>query len=177
MGWKRNVYRLLGQLPWIGELFGGKGHHCPQSARNFFFQRIIGINRRVPWPVDFTSTVIHPERMRIGRNVCPGLSPGCYIQAINGIEIGDNTLIGPGVGLISANHDGDRLSGHAPSLSIRIGKNCWIGMNAVILPGVELGDDVIVGANAVVTRSFPSKVVIAGNQARIIRHLPEREGS
>jgi len=52
---------------------------------------------------------------------------------------------------------------------IRIGKKCWIGANAIILPSVELGDNVIVAAGSVVNKSFPDNIVIGGNPARVIR--------
>ncbi len=65
---------------------------------------------------------------------------------------------------------------------ITLGDHCWIGMNAVILPGVELGERTVVGAGSVVTKSFPEgHCVIAGNPARILRRLEkpkeEREGT
>lgn len=134
--------------------------------------RIVGINSRVPWPVHFTSTIHHPKRVKRGRGAHPGDSPNCYINAQNGIEIGDWTNLGPGVGLVSANHDPADNSRwlHAPP--IRLGRHCWVGMNAVILPGVQLGDHTIVGAGAVVTKSFPEGYcVIAGNPARKLREL------
>ena len=95
-------------------------------------------------------------------------SGGCYIQGGNGIEIGDGTIFAPGVKVISANHDPKDLKHWLPDRPIRIGNSCWIGANAVILPRVELGDNVIVGAGAVVTKSFPSNVVLVGNPARVI---------
>lgn len=52
---------------------------------------------------------------------------------------------------------------------VKVGKNCFIGANAILLPGVELGDHVIVGAGAVVTKSFPSNVIITGNPAKIVK--------
>jgi maltose O-acetyltransferase len=56
-------------------------------------------------------------------------------------------------------------------LPITIGDNCWIGGNSVINPGVSLGNNVVVGSGSVVTKSFGDNVVIAGNPAKIIRHL------
>ena len=55
--------------------------------------------------------------------------------------------------------------------SVKIGKNCWLGFGSVVLPGVELGNNVTVGANAVVTKSFPSNVVIAGCPAKVIKKI------
>jgi acetyltransferase-like isoleucine patch superfamily enzyme len=93
--------------------------------------------------------------------------PGCYIQAINGIEIGEGCEFGPGVGLISANHDPADLGRQLPSPPIRIGDHCWLGMNAIILPGVHLGPHTVVGAGAIVTRSYPDgHVTLVGNPAR-----------
>jgi acetyltransferase-like isoleucine patch superfamily enzyme len=129
-------------------------------------------NRRAYWPMHFTSTVAGVRRIRIGIGSAPGLSPGCYIQGTNGIEIGDYTLVAPNVGIISANHRDDSLRDHHLENPIRIGSYCWIGMNAIILPGVELGNHTYVGAGAVVTKSFPDGYcVIAGNPARVIRAI------
>lgn len=141
-----------------------------------FFKYLLGINRDAPWPVHFSSRLAVPERLKAGRCSYPGDMPGCYIQAINGIEIGDYSIFAPGVGLISANHDPDHLDRHIPAPPIRIGNHCWIGMNTVVLPGVQLGDRTIVGAGSVVTQSFPEgHCIIAGNPARLIRKLEPPE--
>ena len=100
-------------------------------------------------------------------------SPGCYFQAINAkIIIGKGTLIGPNCGLITTNHDINNLKEHLEGKEIKIGENCWIGMNTVILPGVELGNHTIVGAGSIVTKSFPEgDCIIVGNPAKIIKNL------
>jgi len=137
---------------------------------NFMFQRILRINSHVPFQVHFTSQVIRGD-LKIGKNVWKSfaLSGNCYIQPGNGITIGDNTIFGPGVKIISANHNLDNLKEWKYCSPIIIGKNCWIGANAVVLPEVQLGDNVIVGAGSVVTKSFEGNVVIAGNPAKIIK--------
>lgn len=142
---------------------------------DFLFRRILRQNASVPWAVHYTSTIHNPENIERGKDVYPGDSPGNYIQAANGIKIGDYTNIGPNVGIISANHDPIDNSVHLKASPIRIGKFCWIGMNAVILPEVILGDFTVVGANAVVTKSFPQGYcVIGGNPAVIIKHLDHK---
>lgn len=146
-------------------------HIRKQRIINFFFQKIFRINSQCKFSVHFTSQVVFPEKLNFGKNVEKSLllSGGCYFQAGNGIEIGDDTLIAPGVKIISANHnvrskDREWVAGEP----IKIGKNCWIAANAIILPGVEIGDNVVVGAGAVVTKSFSSDVIIAGNPAKIL---------
>lgn len=140
--------------------------------------QVFGINSHVPWPMHFTSTVHAPKRIKLGRATYPGDSPGCYIQAANGIEIGDFTNLGPGVGLISANHDPLDNNKWLKAPPIKLGKHCWLGMHAVVLPGVELGDNTVVGAGAVVTNSFPEgSCIIAGNPARVIRKLETPQGT
>ena len=136
---------------------------------NFFFQKIMRINAEVPFMVHFTSTV--SKTVFLGKGVAQYFanSGGCYIQGINKIYIGDHTIFAPGIKIISANHDKNKLNAHDKTANpIIIGKNCWIGANAFILPGVELGDNVIVGAGAVVTKSFPSNVILGGVPAKII---------
>lgn len=139
---------------------------------NFIFQRIFRINSDSPWSVNYTTRVIQPENIKLGENSERNFlfSGGCYIQANNGIEIGSNVWWGPNVGIISANHDPKNMTGHIKEKPIVIGDNVWIGMNSVILPGVSLGNGVIVGAGSVVTKSFPDNVIIAGNPAKIIKN-------
>lgn len=141
---------------------------------NFLFQRLFRLNAEAPFSVHFTSTVRMGKGISLGKNVWKSfaVSGGCYIQGGNGIEIGDDTIFAPGVKIISANHDPANGMEWAPAPPIRIGRRCWIGANAVILPGVELGDGCIVGAGAVVTKSFPAgHCVLAGVPARQIRTL------
>lgn len=142
-----------------------------QRFVNFIFQGILRQNADCPWSVHYTSQVVCPHKIKIGHGVERSLmlSANCYIQGGNGVEMGDGTLFGPGVRIISANHDLDNMKKWLPDKPIRIGNNCWLGANAVILPGVKLGDNVIVGAGAVVTKSFPSNVMLAGNPAKKIK--------
>ena len=155
------------------------GRHFEESVagwvwvlKGIWFQRILGFNRFVPWPVDprlkisnFHNISFHPDDLDNFQ------SPGCYFQNADAIiRIGFHSPIGPNVGLITSNHDSANPDKNLPGKDISIGDHCWIGMNAVVMPGVILGDHTIVGAGAVVTRSFPKgKCVIAGVPAKFIR--------
>jgi acetyltransferase-like isoleucine patch superfamily enzyme len=97
------------------------------------------------------------------------ISGGCYFQAINGIHLGKSFLFAPGVKLISANHDMTNNGKYIIGKPIIIGDNVWLGADVIILPEVEIGDNCIVGAGSVVTKSFKKKnLIIAGNPAIII---------
>lgn len=99
---------------------------------------------------------------------------GVVILDVCKVKIGKNCLIAPQVGIYTAAHPLDRkkrTSGLEYGKPITIGDDCWIGGHAVINPGVTLGDNVVVGSGAVVTKSFPSNVVLVGNPARIIKKL------
>lgn len=94
---------------------------------------------------------------------------GCVLLDVCPIHIGDNTQIGPMVQILTADHPRDaatRDSGAEFGQPIHIGRNVWIGGGAIILPGVTLGDDVVVGAGAVVTRDVAPGLTVAGNPAR-----------
>jgi acetyltransferase-like isoleucine patch superfamily enzyme len=148
-----------------------KGTQTPITFKMWFFQKVLGFNRRVYWPVHFTSIVSGHKNIYAGIDTCPGYMPGCYIQAIGNIYIGDYTQISANVGIITANHDLHDSRKHIIN-KVSIGKYCWIGMNTMILPGVKLGDHTIVGAGSVVTKSFTDGYcVIAGNPAKIIKTL------
>lgn len=161
----------------VRKLFGlRKEYSVGFYITDFIFRRIMRQNSAVKWPVHHTATIHNPAKLSIGKGTFPGDSPGVYINAQNGISIGDYTNLGPNVGIVSANHDfvnNDMATSAAP---IEIGKYCWIGMGAIILPAVKLGDFTIVGAGAVVTRSFPEGYcVIAGNPAKVIKELNKDE--
>ncbi|MDD2941673.1 MAG: DapH/DapD/GlmU-related protein [bacterium] len=77
--------------------------------------------------------------------------------------------MGPGVGLISANHNLDDYDKWDVAEPIRIGDNVWIGMNAVVLPGVKIGSNVVIGANSVVNADIPDNCLAAGIPCRVIK--------
>jgi len=141
-----------------------------------FFQRILRANSTVPWPVHWASSVSSPKWGRIDYDKSdpryPGYMPGQYIQAMNGIKLGSNVLLGPGVKLISASHNLCDYEKHDPADPIVIGDNCWLGADAIVLPGVRLGNHVVVAAGSVVTRSFTEDdVLLAGVPATVIKKL------
>ena len=85
-----------------------------------------------------------------------------------GVHIDEYCLIASGVTILSHDHC-KRVDGQPLLIDTYIGKRCFVAVNATILPGVHIGDEVIVGAGAVVTKNVPSNVIVAGNPARIIR--------
>lgn len=123
------------------------------------------------------------SKISIGNNVV--IRPGTFLYAdptINGggIIIEDEVLIGPGVHFYTNNHEFSETNkpifqqGYpiaSPENRILVRKGSWIGANSLILPGVEIGENSVVGAGSVVTRNVPAKVVVAGNPGRIIREL------
>lgn len=135
----------------------------------FFYQRIFMFNFFIPWPVHFTSYITSYKKIKFGKKTSPGSGPNQYIQAENGIIIGDNVQFAPGVQIISSNHDPNNLDKHIISEPIIIGNNVWIGGNAVVLPGVKIGDNVIIGAGSIVTKDIPSNTTAVGNPCRIIK--------
>jgi acetyltransferase-like isoleucine patch superfamily enzyme len=122
-----------------------------------------------------SSNVVNPKNIYCGIETSPGYSQGNYIQAIGNIYIGDYTQIAANVGIISANHILEDNRKHVIK-NVVIGKYCWIGFGAVIMPGVELGDYTVVGAGAIVTKSFTDGyALIGGNPAKIIKKLNPEE--
>ncbi len=143
---------------------------------DFLFRKILRQNSGVRWPIHHTSTIHRAEKIKKGKNVFPGDSPCIYINANNGFEIGDYSNLGPNVGIITSNHDFVNNEIQTQSKPVIIGRFCWLGMNAVVLPEVQLGDFTIVGAGAVVTKSFPEGYcVIGGNPAKVLRTLNREE--
>lgn len=128
-------------------------------------------NTHIPWPVSPRIGIIYPENISFHPDDLNNFQAfGNYYQAIGKITIGHGTYIAPNVGIITSNHSLDDLDEHEKPRPVTLGEKCWIGMNSMILPGVELGPHTVVGAGSVVTKSFPEGYcIIAGNPAKIIR--------
>ena len=94
------------------------------------------------------------------------------------IYVGDYTMIGPNVTIATAGHPilpELREKGYQYNMEVHIGKNCWLGSGVVVLPGVTIGDNVVVGAGSIVTKDLPSNVVAVGNPCRVLREMNERD--
>lgn len=110
------------------------------------------------------------HNLEMGNNVC--INTFTHIFADGGVQIGDNTLISANCSIGSITHvsnSANRLKNPLIYKPVIIGKNVWIGMGAVILPGVSIGDHAIVGAGAVVTKNVPPQTVVVGNPAKFLK--------
>ncbi len=106
----------------------------------------------------------------LGRDVF--LNANCVLLDVMPIRIGDGTQIGPAVQIYTADHPRDpevRRSGMESGKPVTIGANVWIGGGAILLPGVTVGDDAVIGAGSVVTRDVPPGATVVGNPARPVR--------
>ncbi len=133
-----------------------------------------GIGERVWIEPDF--------RCEFGKNITIGndvyINFGCVILDCGQVTIGDNTLIGPNVGIYNANHVLDaeeRVAGGLIPGQVHIGNRVWIGGNTIVLPNVTIGDDTVIGAGSIVTRDIPSGVVAAGNPCRVLRKITDKD--
>ena len=94
------------------------------------------------------------------------------------IYVGDYTQFGPNVVLATAGHPilpELRKKGYQYNAPIRIGCNCWLGANVSVMPGVTIGDNVVIGAGSVVTKDLPSNVIAVGNPCKILREVDDRD--
>ncbi len=146
--------------------------------------------------------IFHPENIRFGSNIYIGhqtilkgyfknrleigdntwIGQQCFIHSAGGILIGRNVGIGPGVKILSSEHEDEGVE--VPILASRlvfapvtIDDNCDLGVGAIVLPGVHIGRGVQVGAGAVVTKDIAPYAVAAGVPARVLRMRTNRVGS
>ena len=92
------------------------------------------------------------------------------------IYVGDHTMFGPNVTVATAGHPISpelREKEYQQNKPVHIGKNCWIGAGAIILPGVTIGDNTVIGAGSIVTKDIPPNVVAVGNPCRVLREIDE----
>ena len=135
--------------------------------------------------LDATSYIMPPMQidfgcqMKIGKGVFINHSLTC--MAAGGITIDDGVMIGPNVRIVTDNHDfANRMVLRCKP--VHIGRNAWIGVGAIILPGVTIGENAVVAAGAVVTKDVAPNTIVGGNPAKFIKSLtpdpsPKSEGS
>ena len=94
------------------------------------------------------------------------------------IYVGDCTMFGPNVVIATAGHPIDpelRSKGLQYNLPVHIGKNCWLGAGVIVMPGVTIGDNTVIGAGSIVTKDIPANVVAVGNPCRVLRQVGEHD--
>lgn len=94
------------------------------------------------------------------------------------IYVGDYTMFGPNVILATANHPlapDLREKAYQYNRPIHIGRNCWFGAGVIVVPGITIGDNVVIGAGSVVTKDIPSNVLAVGNPCRVLHEITESE--
>ena len=94
------------------------------------------------------------------------------------IYVDDYTMFGPNVTIATAGHPilpELREQGYQYNAPVRIGKNCWLGAGVIVLPGVTIGDNVVVGAGSIVTKDLPDNVVAVGNPCKVLRDVNEHD--
>ena len=94
------------------------------------------------------------------------------------IYVGDHTMFGPNVTLATAGHPilpALREKAYQYNMPVKIGRNCWLGAGVVVLPGVTIGDNTVIGAGSIVTKDIPANVVAVGNPCKVLRPIGERD--
>ena len=119
-------------------------------------------NILTPMEVDYGHQLKIGERVFINHSLC--------VSASAGIEIEDGVQIAPQVTILTVNHD-LKNKVIVKCSPVYIKKNAWIGARAIILPGVTIGENAVVGAGSVVTKDVPSNTVVVGNSAKIIKEI------
>jgi maltose O-acetyltransferase len=126
------------------------------------------------------SIIEPPFYCSYGQNILIGdyvyLNVSCTILDCNKVHIGHHVMLGPAVQIYTAAHHlqaESRIHGWEIAKPILIEDNVWIGGGAILLPGVRIGKNAVVGAGAVVSRSVPANTVVVGNPARVIRKIEQ----
>ena len=116
------------------------------------------------------------HHVHLGRNVYANFN--LTLVDDTHIYIGDCTMMGPNVTIATAGHPvlpELREKGYQYNVPVHIGRNCWLGAGVIVLPGVTIGDNTVIGAGSVVTRDIPANVVAVGSPCRVLREIGQKD--
>ena len=168
---KIKIYKFL--LSFIGK-------RLPKSNRTYFWGRLankirVSYARKISKGISKKATIEKGAQIAGGGIIVePHGAIGVNCLVGGNTFIGEHTMMGPNVRIYTQNHRFDKEKRKFDGYEykpVRIGKHCWIGDGAIILPGVTIGDGCIIGAGSVVTKSFGDYVLIAGNPAVVKKKL------
>ncbi len=116
------------------------------------------------------------KHVHFGNNVYANFNFTCVDDT--DIFVGDCTMFGPNVTVATAGHPilpEIRAKAYQFNIPVHIGRNCWLGAGVVVLPGVTIGDNSVIGAGSVVTKDVPPNVIAVGNPCRVLREIGEHD--
>lgn len=148
-------------------------YRTPEEIREIF-------SKLTGKPVNNTLNIFPPFYTDCGKNITIGnhvfFNSGCKFQDQGGITIGDGALLGHNVVLATLNHCmiPEQRANLEPA-PIHIGKNVWLGANAMVMPGVTIGDGAVIAAGAIVTKDVPANTIVGGIPAKKIKDIPQHE--
>ena len=149
----------------------GEGEKREAMLRDMFAELGEGCYIEPPFHANWGGRFVH-----FGKNVYANF--GLTLVDDTHIYVGDFCMFGPHVTVATAGHPilpPLREQGLQYNAEVHIGKNCWIGAGALVMPGVTIGDNCVIGAGSVVTRDIPANVVAVGNPCRVLRPIGERD--
>ena len=165
------------QLQWLGQLYEfNMTRPTEQAKRQTMLKEMFaeigeGCYIEPPFHANMGGHHVH-----FGKNIYVNFN-GTFVDDTH-IYVGDCTMFGPNVTIATAGHPilpELREQGFQYNMPVRIGRNCWLGAGVIVMPGVTIGDNVVVGAGSVVTKDLPSDVVAVGNPCRVLREVNEHD--
>ena len=148
-----------------------EGEKRQQLMREMFAEVGEGCYIEPPFHANFGGAHVH-----FGKNVYANFN--LTVVDDTHIYVGDGTMFGPNVTLATAGHPIDpelRAATYQYNMAIHIGKNCWLGAGVIVLPGITIGNNVVIGAGSVVTKDLPDNVIAVGNPCHVLRPVSEHD--
>ena len=153
-----------------------------QEEQTRCLDRLYDFNQTRPTERDKRAALLKSMFAQIGEDcyIEPPLHANFGLTLVDDthIYVGDFTMIGPNVVIATAGHPilpELREKAYQFNVPVHIGKNCWLGAGVIVLPGVTIGDDTVIGAGSVVTKDIPAHVVAVGNPCRVLREISDRD--